>query len=75
MLSLNNLVEIVGKKFVICEINAEYLKNIKSQMKKQKLPMPKNDANITLSHKPVAEIDLIDRCPCNVCTIIKKSQL
>ncbi len=58
----------MGKKLVICEINENYLKNVKDQMKKQNMPMPKDDFQITIAHKPLVVIDPKDvDCKCIVC--------
>lgn len=57
----------MGKKLIICEINEEYLKTVKKQMKKQNMPMP-NDYQITIAHKPVAAIEVKEpNCNCEVC--------
>ncbi len=62
----------MGKKLVVCEINESYLKNVKDQMKKQNMPMPENDYNITIAHKPIAEFDSDDLdCDCKVCSSLK----
>ena len=61
-------------KLVICEINENYLKNVKKQMKKQNMPMPKDDMNITIAHKPIVTFDYENiECECNVCKKIKNS--
>lgn len=53
---------------MICEINENYLKNVKGQMKKQKMPMPKDDRQITIAHKPLMKIEQNDvDCDCKVC--------
>lgn len=58
----------MSKKLVICEINEAYLKNVKEQMKKQKMPVPKDDSQITIAHKPLITIDSKDlNCDCKVC--------
>ncbi len=55
-------------KLVICEINESYLKNVKEQMKRQKMPMPKDDSQITVAHKPIVVIDSKNlECECKVC--------
>lgn len=56
------------RKLVLCEINENYLKNVKEQMKKQNMPMPKDDSNITIAHKPITtlEVEKLD-CECEVC--------
>lgn len=59
------------KKLVICEINEEYLKNVKAQMEKQKMPLPKDDDQITIAHKPVINIEDKDLCYCSLCNKIK----
>ncbi|MBI2005227.1 MAG: hypothetical protein HYS80_00495 [Candidatus Aenigmarchaeota archaeon] len=59
------------KKLVICEINETYLKNVKDQMKKQKMPIPKDDSQITIAHKPITTIDSKDLCNCKVCSSLK----
>ena len=61
------------KKLVICEINEEYLKNVKEQMKKQNMPMPKDDSHITITHKPLAYIGVEELCECDVCKKIENS--
>ena len=63
----------MNKKLVICEINEAYLKNVKEQMKKQKMPMPKNDSQITIAHKPLLTIEKENiKCNCEICGILKK---
>jgi len=62
----------MGKKLVICEINESYLKNVKEQMKKQNMPMPKDDSHITIAHKPLASIDMEELCNCDVCKKIRE---
>ena len=60
------------KKLVICEINESYLKNVKEQMKKQNMPMPKDDSHITIAHKPLGEVELNNiTCDCITCSKIK----
>lgn len=60
------------KRFVICEINEKYLKNVKRQMKNQGLPLPKDDSHITITHKPVVTIDLKNlNCDCEICKLVK----
>ena len=62
----------MSRKLVICEINEVYLENVKEQMKKQKMPMPKDDSQITIAHKPIMIIDSKDLgCDCKVCSKIK----
>ena len=64
----------MGKMLVVCEINEEYLKNVKEQMKKQNMPMPKDDSQITIAHKPVTTFDYDNiECECGVCKKIKDS--
>ncbi|MBI2084435.1 MAG: hypothetical protein HYT70_02385 [Candidatus Aenigmarchaeota archaeon] len=58
-------------KFVVCEVNEEYLGKVKEQMKKQKMPLPKDDSQITIAHKPVATISTDELCDCKVCARIK----
>ncbi len=60
------------KRFVLCEINEGYMKKVKKQMIEQKLPMPKDDTNITVAHKPVREIIMDSSCDCKVCAIVKE---
>ena len=56
------------RKLVICEINETYLKNVKEQMKKQNMPIPKNDSNITIAHKPITTVEVKEsNCTCEVC--------
>ena len=58
----------MGKKLVICEINENYLKNVKEQMKKQNMPIPKDDSQITIAHKPIKTIEIEKlNCNCEVC--------
>lgn len=58
----------MGKKLVICEINENYLKTVKEQMKKQNMPIPKDDSNITIAHKPITTIEAGRlNCDCEVC--------
>ena len=54
-------------RFVICEINENYLKNVKEQMKKQNMPVPNNDTNITIAHKPLLTIEKEIDCSCEIC--------
>jgi len=61
------------RKLVICEINEAYLKNVKDQMKKQSMPLPKDDSHITIVHKPVTTFDYDIKCECNICKKIKNS--
>ena len=61
------------KRLVICEINEEYLENVKKQMEEQKMPLPKDDSNITIAHKPLAVVDSDLNCECNVCSSIKET--
>jgi len=62
----------MGKKFVVCEINENYLKNVKEQMKKQNMPLPQDDCNITIAHKPLIEVGSEDlNCDCKVCSSLK----
>ncbi len=63
----------MGKKIVICEINENYLKNVKKQMKEQNMPMPKDDSHITIAHKPVTTFDYDVECECSICKKIKNS--
>ena len=57
------------RKLVICEINENYLKNVKEQMKKQKMPLPNDDNQITIAHKPITAIDVKElNCKCEVCS-------
>lgn len=61
----------MSKTLVICEINENYLKNVKKQMTEQKLPMPKDDVNITIAHKPLTKIEVEKvNCNCKVCNKI-----
>lgn len=55
------------KKLVICEINENYLENVKKQMKKQEMPLPKDDSQITIAHKPLATVEAEPNCKCHVC--------
>ncbi|MBI1978862.1 MAG: hypothetical protein HYS62_02235 [Candidatus Aenigmarchaeota archaeon] len=55
------------RKLVVCEINETYLKNVKEQMKKQRMPIPEDDNQITIAHKPIAVIDSRDLCDCKIC--------
>ena len=55
------------KRFVVCKINEEYLRKVKNQMKKHKMPIPKNYADITIAHKPIVTIDTNELCDCKVC--------
>lgn len=58
-------------KVVICEINENYLKNVKEQMKKQNMPMPKDDSQITIAHKPITTIEAKElNCNCEICSRI-----
>ncbi len=60
------------RKLVICEINESYLKNVKEQMKKQKMPVPKDSSQITIAHKPLVKIEPKDlECSCRVCSSLK----
>lgn len=61
------------KRLVICEINETYLKNVKNQMEKQKMPMPKDDSQITIAHKPISRISLDELCECKVCRGINEN--
>lgn len=61
------------KKLVICEINETYLKSVKDQMKKQNMPIPKDDSQITIAHKPITVINIENlSCNCEVCQQIRK---
>ena len=63
----------MSRKLVICEINENYLKNVKEQMKKQNMPMPKDDSQITITHKPLVSIEPKDLdCNCKVCKELLK---
>ena len=56
------------RRLVICEINENYLKNVKEQMKKQNMPMPKDDSGITIAHKPITTIQVKEpNCNCELC--------
>lgn len=56
------------RRLVICEINENYLENVKEQMKKQNMPMPKDDYGITIAHKPITTIEVGKlNCVCEVC--------
>ena len=56
------------RKLVICEINENYLKNVKEQMEKQNMPMPKDDSQITIAHKPITTIEVKElNCKCDLC--------
>ncbi|MBI2542583.1 MAG: hypothetical protein HYW24_00125 [Candidatus Aenigmarchaeota archaeon] len=61
------------KRFVICEINEEYLEKVKKQMKNQKMPLPKDDMNITIAHKPLVSIQSDDLCDCKLCRKIREN--
>ena len=63
----------MSRRLVICEINESYLKNVKEQMEKQKMPVPKDDSSITIAHKPLSDIDTRELCDCDVCKKIKSS--
>ncbi len=63
------------EKFVVCRVNENYLKNVKKQMKEQKMPLPKDDGNITIAHNPVATFSSEDLCDCNVCKKISATLL
>ncbi len=63
----------MARRFVICEINENYLENVKKQMKEQKMPMPKDDSNLTIAHNPVGVIDIENLdCDCKNCKILFK---
>lgn len=58
----------MSRKLVLCEINESYLKNVKEQMKKQKMPIPKDDSGITIAHRPLTTIEVgKSNCACEVC--------
>ncbi len=57
----------ISRKLVVCEINQEYLKKVKKQMSEQKMPVPKDDMHITISHKPLTIIEIESGCDCKVC--------
>ena len=57
----------MARRFVICQVNEHYLKNVKEQMKKQKMPLPKDDTQITIAHKPITSISSDELCNCAVC--------
>jgi len=60
------------KKLVLCEINENYLKNVKKQMKEQNMPMPKDDSHITIAHKPLSVINVEKlNCKCSLCSLVK----
>lgn len=59
------------KRLVLCELNESYLERIKKQMRERKLPVPKSDIGITVSHVPLYEINQKDLCDCKVCMKIK----
>ena len=61
------------KRLVICEINEEYLKNVKKQMEEQKMPLPKDDSNITIAHKPLTAVDFDIKCECKLCNSVKET--
>ncbi|MBI2545037.1 MAG: hypothetical protein HYW22_00340 [Candidatus Aenigmarchaeota archaeon] len=62
----------MSKRFVVCEVNESYLKNVKDQMARQNMPMPEDDCNITIAHRPIIEIDSDDlKCNCEVCSSLK----
>ena len=61
----------MSKRLVICEINEEYLKKVKRQMKQQKLPMPKDQSHITVAHKPIFSIEISPDCECKTCQLIR----
>lgn len=56
------------RKLVICEINESYIKSVKEQMEKQNIPLPKDDSQVTIAHKPVKIIEVEKlNCTCEVC--------
>ncbi|MEM5805840.1 MAG: hypothetical protein QXM85_01430 [Candidatus Aenigmatarchaeota archaeon] len=58
----------MNRKIMICTINEEYLNNVKKQMIKQKIPLPKDDGQITIAHKLITTIEVKKlNCDCKVC--------